>query len=142
MLPGTLAFGAVQHADGTAHGQFLIELDLQDQFGGGVASFRGRVTCLSVDEDTGRAWIGGVVTANTSTNAGFRDDETTQVGDDIWFRVLDDGRGPTATDRTTFAGFEGGGGILTSQEYCDDQLWPDDNDRTHPITTGQVQVRG
>ncbi len=140
-LPGRLSFAVLERADGTAHGRFRIELDLVDQLGGGVASFRGEVTCLSVDAELGRAWIGGTITANRSTSDLFRD-ETTEVGDDIWFRVLDTGEGGSVADRTTFAGFEGGGGIATSQEYCDAALWPEGNARTHPLTAGNIQVRG
>jgi hypothetical protein len=44
-------------------------------------------------------------------------------------------------DRTTFMGFEGGGGIITSEEYCDLQIWPDENARTSPVTQGDIQVR-
>lgn len=141
-LPGMLAFGAVQRADGSAHGMFRIDLDLGDLLGGGVASFRGEVTCLTVDATEGRAWIGAVVTANESTNPLYRDLPITQVGTDVWFRVLDDGEGAAAADRTTFAGFEGGAGIITSQEYCDEQPWPAGDARTHPVTAGNVQVRG
>lgn len=140
-LPGRLSFGAIERANGTVHGQFHIELDLLDQLGGGVASFRGQVTCLSVDPELGRAWIGGTITANRSTSDLFRDD-TTEVGDDIWFRVLDAGEGGSVTDRTTFAGFEGGAGIATSQEYCDEAPWPEGDARTHPLTAGNIQVHG
>lgn len=143
-LPGTLSFNAKQFADGRASGQFRVTLDFQegipDVISGGVAAFHGRVTCVAADPANGRAWIGGVVTQNRSTNAEFRDDATTQVGKDIWFRVLDSGEGQAAPDRTTFVGFEGGGGILTSAEYCAARLWPDGNARTHPLTSGNIQV--
>lgn len=52
-LPGRLSFAALERADGTGHGRFRIELDLVDQLGGGVASFRGEVTCLTVDASQG-----------------------------------------------------------------------------------------
>jgi len=145
VFPGKFSFSALQFADGRAKGQFRYELDLldgiPDVIDGGVAAFHGRVTCLSVDLENGRAWVGGVVTKNASTQPFYRDDATTQVGKDIWFRVLDNGQGGQAeADRTTFVGFEGGAGIITSQEYCDEQPWPEDNARTHPVTQGNVQV--
>ena len=132
------AFGSVQHGEGLdAQGQLRFSVTL----GGELIEFHGRVTCLAVDADEGRAWIGGVVTQNNSTRASH----TTpihEVGKDIWFRVLDSGEGQSHVDRATFVGFEGGGGIITSQEYCEAQIWPDDNARTQPVAAGNVQVKG
>ena len=131
------AFGALALPSGRVLGVFRQSLDLN----GELVSFRGRVTCLAVDSANGRAWIGGVVTRNDSEAAGFQT-EIHQPGKDVWFRVLDTGRGPSVpADRSTFLGFEGGGGIITSQEYCETKPWPADNDRTHPFTEGGVRVR-
>jgi hypothetical protein len=133
------SMSANQKDDGTASGEFHHKTELN----GLVIDFSGRVTCLSVDSANGRAWIGGVVTQNRSEDPRF----TTaihQVGRDIWFRVLDNGEGGgAAPDRTTFVGFEGGGGILTTAEYCAARIWPNDppNDRTSPLTAGNIQVR-
>jgi hypothetical protein len=130
------SFGAVARGDGAAAGQFRQSLTLD----GLLVDFHGRVTCLSVDPANARAWIGGVVTRNRSTHPDFQG-EIFAVGRDVWFRVLDDGEGGGAVDRTTFLGFEGGGGIITSAEYCETRIWPDDNARTHPVTGGNIQVR-
>ncbi|NIU75387.1 MAG: hypothetical protein GWN71_17950, partial [Gammaproteobacteria bacterium] len=48
---------------------------------------------------------------------GFQED-VHQPGRDIWFRVVDYGEGENATqpDRSTFVGFEGDAGIITSAE--------------------------
>lgn len=131
---------ANQKADGTAHGQFHHKTEIA----GMTIDFSGRVTCMAVDSANGRAWIGGVVTENRSEDTRF----TTaihQVGQDVWFRVLDSGEGSaSAPDRTTFLGFEGGGGIITSAEYCAAQIWPNEptpNFRTSPLTAGNIQVR-
>ena len=143
-FPGKFSFGATQFANGRANGQLRYTLDLGDGINGvlagGVIDFHGRVTCVSVDLANGRAWIGGVITQNKSTQPFYRDDATTQVGKDIWFRVLDTGEGQSPPDRTTFVGFEGNAGIITSQEYCDAQIWPDDNARTNPVSQGNIQV--
>ncbi len=143
MFPGKFSFSAVQFSDASATGRLRFVLDLgdgiPDVIAGGVVEIQGDVTCVSAEPDLGRAWVGGVITQNRSTQPDFRDDPTTQVGKDVWFRVLDDGEGKGATDRTTFVGFEGGGGIITSQEYCDTQIWPDDNARTNPVS-GNIQV--
>ncbi len=140
LLSGVLdvkfSFSAVAHPDGTASGQFRQSLDN----GGLLIDFHARVTCLSVDPVNGRAWIGGVVTANRSEDPGFQGG-IFDVGRDVWFRILDDGEGHHAVDRTTFLGFTGGGGIMTSEEYCAARIWPADNARTHPVTSGNIQVR-
>lgn len=130
-------FTAVQTGNGGAAGEFFQSFE----FGGLLIEFRGRVTCVSVDPAAGRAWIGGVVTENNSTHPQFTT-ERTQVGRDIWFRVVDNGQGAgAAPDRSTIMGFEGDRDIITSQEYCDAQLWPDGDVATHPVTQGNIQVR-
>jgi hypothetical protein len=97
---------------------------------------------VAVDAGEGRAWIGGVVTQNNSTHPNFTT-EIHDVGRDIWFRVLDSGEGSSeAPDRATFVGFEGGGGIITSQEYCEAQIWPAGNARTVGQASGNIQVTG
>jgi hypothetical protein len=140
LLSGVLdiafSFSAVARGDGTSTGQFRQRLTLD----GLLIDFHGRVTCLSVDPVNARAWIGGVVTQNRSTHPDFQG-AIFDVGRDVWFRLLDDGEGGSAVDRTTFLGFEGGGGIITSEEYCEARIWPDDNARTHPVTAGNIQVR-
>ncbi len=128
------SIGAVERDDGTVSGSFHQKLDL----GGQLVEIHGRVTCLTFDEANGRAWVGGVVTENNSEHPDFQVD-ITQPGRDVWFRVLDTDDSGTP-DRTTFLGFEGGGGIITSEEYCEAAIWPDDNARTHPVTQGGITV--
>lgn len=132
----SFSFNAIGRADGSATGRFFHSVEL----GGQLVEFEGRVTCVTVDAENHRAWIGGVVTANNSEHPGFLSD-VHQVGDDIWFRVLDNGEGAhAAVDRSTFVGFEGGAGIITSAEYCADQPWPADDARTNPLTFGNIKV--
>lgn len=134
----TFSFNAIRQGagmDATGNLRFSTEL------GGLQIQFQGRTTCLAVDLDEGRAWIGGVITQNDSEHPAFTE-EIHDPGHDIWFRVLDSGEGGgAAADRTTFVGFEGGAGIGTSAEYCELQIWPDDNARTSPVTSGNIQVR-
>src|SRR5262245_51012825 len=61
------AFSAVQHQDGHASGAFHHRTEDAN----GTIDFDGAVTCMAVDTALGRAWIGGVITANRSTNAAF-----------------------------------------------------------------------
>lgn len=130
-------FTAVETGNGGAAGDFFQSFE----FGGLLIEFRGRVTCVSVDSATGRAWIGGVVIQNNSTHPQFTT-ERTQPGRDIWFRVVDYGEGSGAPpDRSTIMGFEGDRGIITSAEYCAAQLWVEGDANTHPVTQGNIQVR-
>jgi hypothetical protein len=132
------SMSAHQKADGRALGEFRHRTEL----GGLVIDVSGRVTCVAVDSANRRAWIGGVVTENNSEHPSFTG-AIHQVGRDVWFRVLDSGEGQGDPDRTTFLGFEGAAGIVTSAEYCEAQIWPNDppNDRTSPLTAGNIQVR-
>lgn len=130
------SFSANQKTDGTARGKSRHTVI----FGGQLVEFFADVTCVSVDADNGRAWIGGVVLRNNSEHPAFTGAQH-QPGRDIWFRVLDDGEGGAAVDRSTFVGFEGEAGFFTSLEYCAVQPWPDENLRTSPVVQGNIQVR-
>jgi len=140
MLTGTdtvvdFTFFAEQDDD-DAKGRFRQSLIFQDL----PIEFHGKVTCLAVDADNGRVWVGGVVTRNLSVHPGF----TTAIhapGRDVWFRILDTGKKATEPDRSTFLGFEGAAGILTSEEYCEVKPWPDNNDRTHPVIKGKIRLK-
>ncbi len=136
-LDVTFSLSAKQKLNGVANGQFRYSVVLSGQ----LVEFHGEVICLTVDSANGRAWIGGVVTQNNSEHPSFTN-EINEPGRDVWFRVLDSGEGGAADmDRSTFLGFEGGGGIITSEEYCEAAIWPDDNERTSPVTQGNIQVR-
>jgi hypothetical protein len=124
----TLSFVAIRHPDGQVSGQFQQH---QPAFG---FTYQGNVTCFAVDPLNHRAWIGGVLTQSNDP------DLVTEVGDDAWFRVLDSGEANTAPDRSTFLGFEGGGGIITSEEYCQVRIWPEGNARTWPVVHGNIVI--
>jgi hypothetical protein len=122
----TFAFVAVRHADGTVSGRFQQH---QPFFG---FTYAGDVTCFAVDPVNHRAWIGGVLTRSDDP------DPVTEVGDDVWFRVLDTGEAADP-DRSTFFGFEQPPpGIVTSEEYCGLQIWPEGNARTWPVESGNI----
>jgi hypothetical protein len=125
----TFSFTAVRHADGSVNGRFE-----QNQFDVGF-SYKGDVTCFAVDQVNHRAWIGGVLTQSNDP------DPVTQVGDDAWFRVLDLGSSNVGPDRSTFLGFEGAAGIITSEEYCAAKIWPDGNARTWPVEQGNIVIQ-
>lgn len=135
---GKFAFSTVQKdASGAADGAFHYSLVF---VGGETLEFFGRATCMTVDTERGRAWIGGVITRNNSTHPGWRTD-VHEPGRDIWFRVVDNGEGQGAeVDRTTFVGFEGGRGIITSEEYCEVRFW-DEESEPWAVINGNLQVR-
>jgi hypothetical protein len=125
-----VAFGATQ---GRAGGWFRHYIPTST----GTIEFTAVVTCISVDEALGRAWIGGKVLTNKSTRTDFTT-AVHQPGDEIWFRVLDGGwRAGDPPDRSTSPGFEGALGVITSREYCDKRLWPNE---PPALSTGRVDV--
>jgi hypothetical protein len=133
-VPTNFAFFSVQLRDtGPAAGY----LSFYTQDAGFVYDIQGRVTCLAVDEVNHRAWIGGVVTRNKTTDPAFQQ-PIHQVGQDLWFRMVDKGDGPDAGDRMTFVGFKGSAGIQTSAEYCEKKLWLNEG---QPVTKGGIVVR-
>ncbi len=136
-LQTDIAFSAIARADGSATGNFHQSV----VFAGELVAFHGTVTCVTFDSENHRAWIGGVVTRNDSSHPSFLQ-ERHEVGRDIWFRVVDYGEGADApADRSTFVGFEGDAGFITSADYCAGQPWPEDDARTWPFTMGNLQVR-
>lgn len=130
----TVEITTIVDGDGVARGSFRHQTMIQGQ----VVDFSGVVTCASVDDALGRAWIGGVVTENRSTHPSFTG-AIHQVGKDAWFRVADRGDGGSGdADRSSFVGFEGGGGILTSAQYCAARIWPND---ANALVEGNVTVK-
>lgn len=132
------SFGANQHATNGGLGTFR-----QSRVRNGLLiEFEGSVTCVTVDAVNHRAWVGGVVTANNSTDPNFQT-AIHQVGRDVWFRVVDNGEGAhaTAADRTTVLGFTGAAGFTTSAQYCAGQPWAAGDANTFPLVDGNIQVR-
>ena len=136
-MPGTFSFEAMVDDAGVAKGTFHYDLIFQGQ----IVDFDGEVTCVTFDAAEHRAWIGGVVLANRSVHPSYTTPRT-QVGQDIWFRVVDYGEGSSyPDDRTTFVGFAGDRDIPTSAEYCAQQPWFDPDVGTWPVVEGNLQVR-
>jgi hypothetical protein len=135
-LPTDFAFSAIQLPNGKAVGTFSQRVIFQGQ----LVEFTGAVTCVTQDPVNHRAWIGGVVTSNTSLHPSFLQPRNAP-GQDVWFRVVDYGEGGDALpDRSTFLGFVPDAGFLTSAAYCAGQPWPHNDERTWPVSEGNVQV--
>ena len=129
---------AVLDANGVATGKFHQRREI----GGFVMDFSGDVTCLTIDAATGRARIGGVVTQNNSTHPGLHT-ENHEIGDDVWFRVVDGGEGNGAVDASTTYGFKPTL-VNTSAEYCalpfEGLPWWNPAS-TFPLAHGNIQIR-
>lgn len=134
-------------AIGGPHGGALGVFSQYREAGGFTIDFTGKATCLSVDSENNRAWIGGVILKNRSTHPSFQNPDLHVPGKDVWFRVVDHGTGSgEPRDRSTVLGFIGSAGILTSAEYCQTKPWPgpptDPVDaRTFPLSQGNLVVR-
>ena len=143
-VPMLFNMTALLHANGSASGEAHHFASLGATF----IEFRTRVTCVSFDPVNHRAWVGGVITENNSTDPA-RMQPRNEVGQDIWWRVVDYGSGLSGTvDRGTFLGFTGDAGFQTSADYCAGQPWPGPNDtppqpvdaRTGPLLSGNISV--
>lgn len=130
------SFGVVLKGDGSALGQFSQKYESAS----GTVDFAGTVTCASFDAANGRAWVGGVITRNSSTNPAVMG-AIHQPGRDVWFRVVDYGEGQAPDDRTTVFGFEGAAGFITSADYCAGQPWAAGDANTWAVIGGNIQVR-
>jgi hypothetical protein len=144
-VPTDFVFTAILRADGSASGEGFHHAPL----GSTVIEFRTRVTCVSIDPVNKRAWIGGVIAQNNSTDPA-RMQPRHAMGRDIWWRVVDYGNGLSGkVDRSTFLGFTGDAGIQTSAEYCAVRPWPGPEDnppqpvdaRTNPLISGNISVK-
>ena len=130
------SFGANQHFANGGLGTFRQSRTRN----GLIIEFAGRVTCVTVDAANNRAWVGGVVTENNSTDPNFRQ-AIHEVGRDVWFRVVDNGEGANAVaDRTTVLGFTGAAGFTTSAQYCAGKPWAAGDVNTFPVVDGNIQV--
>jgi hypothetical protein len=126
-------FSAVARADSTAQGSFHQSYTLN----GLTTSYWGTVTCMSVDMVHHRAWVGGVLTKVESDDPAAR-----QVGEDVWFRVVDyndDDPEQDPADRSTVFGFTPL--FESSEAYCAGRPWPADDARTWPVIAGNISVR-
>lgn len=128
------SFHANAHADGSATGTFRM-FRLRN---GLTSDFEGEVTCATVDPVNHRAWIGGVVTVNNSTDPN-QQLAVHQPGMDVWFRVVDNGKDSGTPDRSTVLGFVGA--IPSSAAYCAQQAWAAGDANTFPLVSGDLKVK-
>jgi hypothetical protein len=131
--PMDVAVKAKRHIDGTAKGTFSHFIITST----GTIDVTAEVTCVTTDVAAGRAWVGGRVLTNNSTRPDFMT-SIHEPGDEVWFRVADNGEGSDApADRSTSPGFEGALGFITSAEYCATMPWPNE---PPALVSGNIQV--
>ena len=110
---GKFQFVAIRRDDGSVTGHF----SQSRMRATGLVEFEGIVTCVTINPNfPGRARIAGIVTVNNSTDPAFLTTNH-EVGDDVWFRVEDNGNGADANDKSTTYGFKPTL-VNTSAEYC------------------------
>jgi hypothetical protein len=138
-VPVQFAFTAVQRdPSGDAHGNFHFSTTVD----GLAIDIHGRITCMTTDPaNPGRAWMGGVITKNTSEHPAYTG-PTSQVGRDSWFRVVDYGEGASASqpDRASSIFVEPTGGFTSARAFCEAQLWFPEDRFTNPLLHGNIQV--
>ena len=135
---GHFTFHASVTGDGKVRGRFH-QTRSRD---GLLVEFSGDVTCLTIDPVRKRARIGGMITANNSTDPAFLTTNH-EIGDDVWFRVQDGGEGNGAVDASTTYGFKPTL-VNTSAEYCAlpfDGLPAWNPASIFPLVAGNIQVR-
>jgi hypothetical protein len=127
------AFSGIQHDSGDSSGEF------HHTYYDGVTTttIDGTVTCLAFDDVNHRAWIGGVATRVRTGDP----TEDLQPGDDVWFRVVDNGVAQDPPDRSTTMGRKGSAGFDTSAAYCAGKPWPAGDARTWAVTSGNITVQ-
>lgn len=102
------------HAEEKAHGRTKGHYFYNFQAAG--FSIRGPVTCLTIKDN--QAWIGGTVGSIDSPDP----EDQSLVGVDMWWRVVDNGRGRhAAPDSTTGVGFAFPGSTISAESWCRDQ---------------------
>lgn len=76
----------------------------------------GAITCISVVGN--QAWVGGTVDSVVSDNPAI----VALKGADMWWRSIDNGRGPHALpDSTTGLGFAFPGSTISAESWCNDK---------------------
>jgi hypothetical protein len=129
--PGTrrvFSFSAREHIDGSASGQFTLNID-EPLFGSVNPSntrLHAEVVCVEVDGN--RAWVGGVVT-NASNPA--------WIGAETGWAVEDNGQGRAAVDRISFMRLPPQHVPGFAQSTCDSRVFTPDR----AIDAGNVTVR-
>lgn len=109
----TFMHNVTRFEDGSAKGVFTQSAMTES----GALDIEVDVSCVELDSEAGKAWIGGTVKRNDSTSplhAG-------PTGREAWFRVLDRGA-EQQTAWITLVSF-GEGRIATAAAHCDKRPW-------------------
>lgn len=120
----TMGFSAVQHADGSASGEYQVNIHAIDAY------FHVTVTCLALEGN--KAWVAGIIDRTNHP--------VIVPGSVSYFWVVDDGEGPDAQDIMSTARINDVAGA--DRVFC--TLKPDEAFSGlpgNPIVHGNIQVR-
>ncbi|MBT8144750.1 MAG: hypothetical protein KJO55_08615 [Gammaproteobacteria bacterium] len=96
----------------------------------GNLDIEAEVTCVSLDNDKGRGWVGGTITRNDSTDARYTGHT------EVWMRVFDRNlqNQPPMVSAPLFAS----GKIDSASEYCRRKPWS--NEGLHLVQPGALAI--
>ena len=112
----TFKFNATTYADESVDGEFSYSASAD----AGTLDIEAEITCVSLDNEAGRAWIGGKITRNGSTDPRFAGGPGAQV----WMRALD--RNAQKIQPLVSGPLMAAGKIKTAGDYCDNKPWSDE----------------
>ena len=85
----------------------------------GTLDIEAEITCASLDNEAGRAWVGGKVTRNGSTDPRFAG------ATEVWMRALD--RNSQRIQPLVSGPLLAAGKIKTASDYCNKKPWSDED---------------
>ena len=119
-------------AKGPADMTFMLNVELfEDESVGGTFSYsantgagtldiEAEATCASLDHDAARAWVGGKITRNGSTDPRF----SGEPGTEVWMRALD--RNAEKMQPKISGPLLAGGEFNSAEDFCSKRPWSDD----------------
>ncbi len=112
----TFKFNVTVYEDASVDGTFSYSANSA----AGTLDIEADVVCATLDNDAGRAWVGGKVTRNGSTDPQF----SGQPGTEIWMRALD--RNAQQMQPLVSGPLMAAGTIKNASDYCSKKPWSDE----------------
>lgn len=130
-LEVAFSFDANLHEDGRGSGEFH-HVSKSDA---GTVDLRGPITCLAIDEQERRAWMGGSLSSNASTHPDYAED---RFGTDapVRFRILESAEGPESPG--LISDLDVGG--AAAADFCAGKAWPAGEPGGNKLLEGLVVV--
>lgn len=112
----TVMFNANAYKDESVDGTFSYSASAE----AGTIDIEAEIICVSLDNEAGRAWIGGRITRNDSTDPRFAG----EPGNEAWMRAADrnaDKKQPLVSGPLT-----AGDKIENASDYCNEKPWSEE----------------